>query len=186
MPTPKRKPGRKAGWGCSALLKLRKLACSPRRPPAMRETPIGIGQRRPNAARRSRVRTHPVGFPARMGMRPTPALCQPTGRAGAALRRPGWLRLQRRLLIRADTRSGTEPPLPRKGGPRVESHPLGPYCWGASGKLRHFTVSLHTRERVATPTTSESCCRASHREFALVRAREEKTICAAQLFTQLP
>jgi hypothetical protein len=29
------------------------------------------------------VRTHPVGFPARVGMRQTPALCRSPGRAGA-------------------------------------------------------------------------------------------------------
>jgi hypothetical protein len=50
-PSPKRKPERKAGLGCSALLKLRKLGCSPRRPRNARDPdrdrPLGsIGRMR--------------------------------------------------------------------------------------------------------------------------------------------
>ena len=41
------KPGRKAGWGCSALLKRRKFPCSPGRSCNARD-PIGIGQHRPS------------------------------------------------------------------------------------------------------------------------------------------
>ena len=84
VPSPERKPGRKAVWGCSALLKLRKLACSPRRPPAMRETPIGIGQHRRNAAPRPRVRTHPKVFQHALGCaNPSPVPAE----------RPSWGRL---------------------------------------------------------------------------------------------
>jgi hypothetical protein len=49
----------------------------------MRETPIGIGCGRiGRVARRPRARTHPEVFQHAFGMRQTPALCQPSGRAG--------------------------------------------------------------------------------------------------------
>jgi hypothetical protein len=50
-PSPKRKPGRKAGWGCSASPKLRKLGCSPGRPRKPRK------KKKPGAFRRRAVLT---------------------------------------------------------------------------------------------------------------------------------
>ena len=82
----------------------------------MRETPIGIGQHPSNWAPRPRVRTHPEVFQHALGCaKPQPCASQPA-ELGPALRRPAWLRLQPRLLIGADTRSGTEPPPPRDPG----------------------------------------------------------------------
>ena len=83
----------------------------------MRETPIGDRLQDRPVARRPRVRTHPVGFPARMGMRQT----------------PGFLRVSTHSthVLQTFHRAWTKNPQEKLLWKKIRSMRSEPYkCWG--------------------------------------------------------
>ena len=86
-PSPKRKPGRKAGWGCSASPKLRKLGCSPGRPCNARD-PDRDRAASAEWERRSRVRTHLAVCQRAWGCAQPQPCASRAAELGPALRRP--------------------------------------------------------------------------------------------------